>query len=112
MKLSHNSYLSAPIDLSRFSTRLASATMVVHVRMRIPSMPPTRLFTSAGLAILLLVLATLPFLAAEPSFKDPGPPVVASLKPEPGPPATPFPSLTFHAPPKALPQGAISHDWL
>src|SRR5690349_17961592 len=62
------------------------------------------LFTMLGLA-----RNAVPAYAQQ--FVDPAPPVVAKLADMLPPPAKPQPGLKFHAAPRPLAAGAVTHDW-
>lgn len=58
-----------------------------------------------------MLLASAAPPAATPVFTDPAPPKVQTLQEVPLPSATAQPELKFVAPPKPLPQGAVTHEW-
>lgn len=60
---------------------------------------------------LCLGLAASPLVAVAADPVDPAPPKVAKLEPIPAPKALEYDRVTFHAAPKALPTGAVTHDW-
>lgn len=65
---------------------------------------------SFGLSMLISVsLGSSP--AAGKAFSDPAPPAVRALATQPSAAAHENPDATFHAPPKPLPQGAVTEDW-
>lgn len=68
--------------------------------------------TPRVLISLLLALPLAAALRAEPeTFKDPAPPQVQALPPLPEPQPEAQPNLKFHAAPKPLAAGAVTHDW-
>jgi len=62
-----------------------------------------------GVFVFLLVVK---FAAHAAEFSDPAPPVLAPLKEMAAPEAVANPDVKVHAKPKALPAGAVTHDWL
>jgi outer membrane protein assembly factor BamB len=71
-----------------------------------------RLTAALSLAALLaLTVLALPARGADKAFTDPAPPAVSKLDPQPAAIAKDNPDATFHAAPKALARGAVTHDW-
>ena len=59
-----------------------------------------------------LALAAVSAIAADvKKYRDPKPPVVEKLRPVPVPAAQKNPAVKYHAEPKRLASGAVTHDW-
>ena len=66
----------------------------------------------AGLVIFSVLYLQQSASAQIANFKDPAPPTVKTLKAVPVPKAVDYEPVTFHAAPKPLPEGAVTHDWV
>ena len=67
-----------------------------------------RVLRTALLVVAIMVPAT---AAPPPAFKDPKPPSVRPVPKRPAATARAYDRVTFHAAPKPLARGAITHDW-
>ena len=70
-----------------------------------------RKITARVLVSLLLALPLAALRAETEGFKDPAPPQVHALAPMPEPKPVAQPELKFHAAPRPLAPGAVTHDW-
>jgi outer membrane protein assembly factor BamB len=57
------------------------------------------------------ILGLAPLVLGVEPFRDPAPPVVQTLPPMPAATPKPNPDVQFHAKPKPLAPGAVTHDW-